>query len=357
VARHWRSVAHWLVVGAAVGYLAWTVPGLADEAAEAIGQLDSLHWGWLVVAVLFAVAALVLYGELHRQLLRAGGARLSAATVQGINFVENAVATTVPVVGGAGAVVYGIDQLRRRCVDSALASFSVLAAGVVATLSLLVLGALGLGVAGRIPLVLGVSLAVVIVAGSVGAWKALTHPAVLHRGLRLLVPLARWLPRVCRSCRNTWATRADEVALRLSARITLLRPTAARWLGLITLAGLTWVLDYVSLAASVAAVGYPVPWGVLLVGFLLVQLSIALQIFPGGAGLAETSLLGALLGAGVAAAPAASTVLIYRLITWAGLSLLGWAVYAFWIHTAPLHFHRHAPEVSRAKCPQATPEM
>jgi putative heme transporter len=161
------------------------------------------------------------------------------------------------------------------------------------------------------------------------------------------VPMARWLPRVCRSCRNTWATRADEVALRLSARITLLRPTGPRWLGLITLAALTWVLDYFSLAASVAAVGYPVPWGVLIVGFLLVQLSIALQIFPGGIGLAETSLLTALLTAGVAAAPAAASVLIYRLITWLGLSLLGWAVYGFWIHAAPPHFHHHAPTVGK----------
>jgi uncharacterized membrane protein YbhN (UPF0104 family) len=95
-------------------------------------------------------------------------------------------------------------------------------------------------------------------------------------------------------------------------------------------------------------VGSPVPWGALLVAFLLVQGSIALQIFPGGLGLAETSLLALLLASGVAAAPAAASVLIYRSISWLGLSLLGWAVYALWIHTAPLHLHRHAPELSRA---------
>jgi hypothetical protein len=41
-------------------------------------------------------------------------------------------------------------------------------------------------------------------------------------------------------------------------------------------------------------------------------------------------------------------VLIYRSITWLSLSLLGWTVYALWIHTAPLHLHRHAPELRTA---------
>jgi uncharacterized membrane protein YbhN (UPF0104 family) len=346
--KHWRSAAHWAVVAVAVGYIAWIVPGLAGEVAKAFGPLDHVRWGWLIVAILCGVSALVLYGELHRQLLLVGGARLPVATVQGINFVENAVSTTVPVVGGTAAIVYAIDQLRRRGVDSALASWSVLVAWVVATLSLLVLGAVGLGVAGRIPLALGVSIAALIAMGSVGVWKLLTHPEVLRRGLRLLVLLGRWIPGVCSTCRSTWAERADQVSRRLSSRIALLQPGGFRWLGLITLAALTWVLDYLCLAASVAAVGTTVPWGALLVGFLLVQGSIALQIFPGGVGLAETSLLALLLASGIAGAPAAASVLIYRSITWLSLSLLGWTVYALWIHTAPLHLHRHAPELRTA---------
>lgn len=344
IGTHWRAVAHWLLVGAAVGYLAWTVPEFARGADQSIAALDHLWWGWLVVAMLCAVAALVFYGELHRQLLRVGGARVPVATVQGINFVENAVSVTIPVVGGAGALVYGIDQLRRRRVEPALASWSVLATGVLTTITLLVLGAFALGVAGRIPLTLAVAIAVLIGVGSAVAWRTLTHPAVLRRGLRVVVPLARWVPAGCRSCRDARAARAEQVAGRLSVRIARFRPTSARWLALVALAALTWALDYTCLAASVAAVGSSPPWSALLTGFLLVQASIALQIFPGGFGLAETSLFGALTAAGVPTIPATSIVLIYRLITWLGLSMLGWAVYAFWIHTAPLHLHHHVPE-------------
>jgi len=345
--NHWRTVAHWVVVCAALGYIAWLAPGLAHD-ARAIGRQNDLRWEWVIVAVLCGVAALVLYGELHRQLLLVGGARLSIGTVQGINFAENAISTTVPVVGGAGAIVFAIDQLRRRGVDSALASWSVLLAGVLGTLTLLVLGALGLGVAGRVPLALAVPLAALIVLGAVGVWKVLTHPAVLRRSLRPLLLLGRWTPALCSTCRSTWAERADQVSHRLSTRIALLQPSGGRWILLVTLAALTWILDYSTLTASVAAVGSTVPSAVLLVGFLIVQASIAAQIFPGGVGLAETSLLALLLASGVAVTPAAASVLLYRAITWFLLSAMGWVVYARSIHATPIHFHRHAPE----HCPQ-----
>jgi putative heme transporter len=345
---HWRPLAHWLVFGAAIGYLAWVAPGMAGETARAFGALDHLRWGWLITTVLCAVLALVVYGELHRQLLVVGGGRLSVAAVQNINFVENSLAVTVPVVGGAGALAYAIDQLRRRHVDAALASWSVLAAGAISTIILLVLGALGLGVTGRIPLGMGIVVAAVVGVGTAGLWRVVSHPAVLRGVLRRLVRLGRFVPGLCHSCSHAWTQRADQVSARLATRLALLRPSAPRWLGLIALAALPWLLDFASLAASTRAVDAHVPWGTLLVGFLLVQASIALQVLPGGAGLAETGLLGLLLASGVAPVPAAASVLLYRSITWLGLALLGWALYAISIHTAPIHLHRHAPELRHA---------
>jgi len=126
-----------------------------------------------------------------------------------------------------------------------------------------------------------------------------------------------------------------------------LQPSGVRWLVLISLAATSWVLDYLALAASVAAVGSPVPWDVLAVGFLFGQASIALQILPGGVGVAGTTLLALLLASGVAAAPAAASVLIYRSVTWLGLSVLGWAIYALSIHTALASHTRASKNSSR----------
>ncbi|HKS47751.1 MAG TPA: lysylphosphatidylglycerol synthase domain-containing protein [Amycolatopsis sp.] len=345
--RRGRQAAHWVVVGAALGYLAWKVPGFVEDVTRSGRTSLDVRWEWVAVAAVSSLAALALYGEMHRQLLLVGSAHLAVRTVQGINIVENAVSSTIPVVGGAGALAYAIDQLRRRGVDTALASWSVLVAGLVDTLTLAALGALGLGWAGRVSPVVAVLITLGVVLVAVGGWAVLTHPAVLRRGLHGLLTLASRIPGFCPPCRDAWRIRTEQAAGRLSTRIALLRPGAPRWLLVTLLAVVSWTLDYLALTATVASVGMPVPWALLAVGFLIVQGSIALQIFPGGAGLAETGLLGVLLAGGLAAAPAAVSVLIYRAISWLGLSLLGWAVYAAWIHTSPIHIHRHAPELSQ----------
>ena len=286
-----------------------------------------------------AVGALVAYGELHRQLLLVGGFRLRARTVQEITFAQNAVATTVPVVGGAGAIGYGINQLRRRGVDAAVAAWTVLLAGLISSVLLIVLGALGLAWAGRIPLLLAISAGAFVTFGVTGCWLLLTHPAALQRGLHLFPRVGHRTPGLCEDCRKTWSERADDVARRLATQVAALRPSGGRWTVLIGFALLSWAFDFLTLVTSAKATDARIPAAVLAVGFVVVQASIALQIMPGGAGLAEAGLFSILLGSGVGAASAAATVLIYRVISWLGLSLVGWVVYALQPHGKQVHLH------------------
>jgi uncharacterized protein (TIRG00374 family) len=111
---------------------------------------------------------------------------------------------------------------------------------------------------------------------------------------------------------------------------------------LLAVAAGTWALDFAGLAVSAAAVLPTVPWAAVIIGFLLVQVSIALQVLPGGAGLAEVGLLGSLAAAGVDVGAAAAVVLIYRAASWLVPSVLGWFVYGVQIHVIrPLpHLHR-----------------
>lgn len=312
----WRSATHWVLLGAAVGYLAWRVPDLAHDFAAAATHVGHPQWLWLGAAVASGVAALVAYGELHRRLLLVGGQRLPATTVQAISFAENAISTTVPVVGGAGSLGYAIDELRRRGVDTAVAAWSVLMAGVITTVTLLVAGAFGLAWAGWLPLPVAVLAAAAVAFGTTALWLLLTHPDTPHRLL------------------GGW-TRADSAVRRLAEQVAALRPGAGGWTGLIGIALASWLLDVLTLVASAAATGTHVQPGVLVGGFLVVQASIALQVLPGGAGLAEAGLLGVLVGAGVPPAGAAATALTYRLISWLGLSVIGWLAYAGLHHTVP----------------------
>ena len=88
-----------------------------------------------------------------------------------------------------------------------------------------------------------------------------------------------------------------------------------------------------------------VPWASVVEGFLVVQASIALQVLPGGAGLAEVGLAG-VVASGSPTGAAAVVVLVYRSVSWLLPSVLGWIVYALQIHTLGPASDRHGPAVT-----------
>ena len=75
------------------------------------------------------------------------------------------------------------------------------------------------------------------------------------------------------------------------------------------------------------------------------QASIALQVLPGGAGLAEVGLVG-ILASGTPTDAAAVVALVYRSVSWLLPSVLGWIVYARQIHTLGPASDRHGPAVT-----------
>ncbi|RRO14096.1 UPF0104 family protein [Saccharopolyspora rhizosphaerae] len=326
-----RAIVQWTVAVAGLGVLAWQLPALVGEGGRLAGELADLRWGWIGLAVLLGIGALVLYGELHRRLLAAGGARLSVRSVQAINFAENALSTTLPAVGNAAGFVYATYQLRRRHVEVALAAWSLMLAGTVSTIVVILLAVLGAGITGRVPVLVAVLVVLGLLLATWACWRAVNSAPVLRRCLRWLVRLGRHLPAFLVGSRTS-AVDPDSVSQRVSDRIGLLRPSGGGWVLIIGCAALSWAMDFLSLYASVAAVGHPAPWPALALGFVVVQISIALQLFPGGAGIAEAGLLGVLIASGVPVAPAVAGTLVYRLINWLGLAAIGWVVYAVQIH-------------------------
>ncbi len=343
-----KTLLHWVLVGAALAYLGYQAPKLIHSADASRSWLADARWEYVALAVAVNLAAVALYGELHRQLLLVGRVRIPVAAVQGITFAQNSITNTVPVVGGAGAIAYAITRFRRWGADPALASWAVLLAGLLTTLWLLVLGAVGLAVAGWLPPAAAGVVVVAIMVGGPAGWLLLTHPTVMRGFLHPVVRLAAHLPHPCTECRSGWADDMEAAVQRGAARIALLRPGALRWLLLLGIAAGTWALDFAGLAASSAAVLPTVPWTALIIGFLLVQVSIVLQVLPGGAGLADIALLSALSGAGVEAGAAAAVVLLYRAASWLLPSVLGWFVYGVQIHVIRPLPHLHGPAAHRA---------
>jgi uncharacterized protein (TIRG00374 family) len=337
------SALRWVILAAALGYIADKTPPLFTAARAEVARMGEWRWGWVTVSVVLGVAAVALYGEVHRRLLRIGGARLSSGTVQSITFAENAVAETLPVVGGAGAVAYAISRFHRRGADTEVASWAVLVAGSVSTVCLVALIGVALTAVGKLPVVWGAVLAVAAVASGVAGAAFVGRPAALRRLAHRVLHVAERVGRRCPVCRSdrlaTAQSRVDDVA----ARLGLLRPSRAQWLVLVVISVLAYVLDYTALGTVSAAILPGVPWAALVWGYLLVQGSIALQVLPGGAGLADVGLLGALVGGGVPAAPAAGVVLVYRVCSWLLPAAIGWIVYGAQIPLVRRPSHVHIP--------------
>jgi uncharacterized membrane protein YbhN (UPF0104 family) len=339
------AVVHWALLLGALAYAGYQAPALFRSVRDGGRWVHQLRWesaGAALVLVLLSIAA---YAELQRRLLAVGGAHVPGSSVQAVTFASNAVANTVPVVGGAAAIAYAISRFHRRGADPAVASWAALLAGLVSTLCLVALGAAGLALAGAVPVGPAALVTLATVAVSVLGWHVVSHPAVLGHVLSPVLRWARRAPASCEPCRAGWADDLARTLADVTGRIALLRPGVLRWLWITGLAAVSWALDFAALSTSAYAVLGRVPWGPVVEGFLVVQASIALQVLPGGAGLAEVGLAG-VLSAGTPAGAGAVVVVVYRSVSWLIPSVLGWLVYALQIHTLGPVSDRHGPAVT-----------
>ena len=95
--------------------------------------------------------------------------------------------------------------------------------------------------------------------------------------------------------------------------------------------------DMLALWASVWAITGEIPWlraaedhttmaGIAL-AFLAAKLAGSAQVTPGGLGTVEAALIAPLVATGLTAAHATSAAIIYRLISFALVTIIGWVIY------------------------------
>jgi uncharacterized protein (TIRG00374 family) len=111
------------------------------------------------------------------------------------------------------------------------------------------------------------------------------------------------------------------------ARIVGLRLKGRGWAFVFTLATINWVADIACLALAIMAVRSPVPWSGMILAWSVGVGAASFGITPGGVGLVEAALAGALVAAGVHAAQAVAAVLLYRLISFWLVDAAGWMLY------------------------------
>jgi uncharacterized protein (TIRG00374 family) len=315
--RRWWPVVRW-VAGLAV--LAVTVEVLSSHTGELSGigtVLDHLRWWWILPALMAEAASEISFVAMQTRLLRAGGLHPPFVPLAGMTLASQAMTNSVPG-GPAVAAVYGFRWYRRLGADDTLASWALVGTTVFAALSLALLAAVGLVLATEE----GASLDLVpAVLGVLAATLALGVLFVYER------PLEAVVRRVLRaSHRLTGRPRGDHEShvVALLERLSRVRLSTVHALGVVGWGFFNWLFDCTCFGFAFLATGSSVPWKGLLLAYGAGQLAANLPITPGGLGTVEGSITIALsyFGGGTAADIAA--VLIYRLLSFWLVLLVGW---------------------------------
>lgn len=314
--RAWPYL-RWLV---GLGLLAVAVDVLAGHRGELTGigtVLAHLRWWWILPALGAEAASELSFVAVQERLLRAGGVQAPLAPLAGMTFASQALTNSVPA-GSAVAAVYGFRWYRRLGADDALAGWALVGTVVSAALSLALLAAVGLIAATEqgatldlIPAVLG--------------WLAATLAmGIIFLYERPLAWLVRWLLRTSHRLIGRPRTDHEQHMERIVARVSVVRLSNAQALGILGWAFGNWFFDCTCFGLAFLATGSGVPWKGLLLAYGAGQLAANLPITPGGLGTVEGSITIALAYFGGATTADIGAVLVYRLISFWLMLLVGW---------------------------------
>jgi putative heme transporter len=321
VASPWRRLGRLGLTAVAAGAVVVLLVRERDLIASSFRVAAHLEWAWFVLAVALESLSLASFARMQCRLLRAGARRVGLLPVMATAYAGNALSATLPLVGPQMSTVFVFRRFKQLGVDASVAGWALVVAGVVSSLAsglLFVVGA-----------ILSGNDVVAAAGGAVGlgffalATVAIRRPAVLgvvHRP-------AGWVLRQAWRVLGRPAQDPDAVLGDLVTRLGSLRLPPSGWLTVTLLAFLNWLADAGVLAASIAAVGAPVPWRDLLFVYAVGTAVASAGVVPGGLGVVEGALALTLMGAGLRHPVALAAVLIYRLISFWMVISVGWLIY------------------------------
>lgn len=332
-----RRVRRWwlyVLAAATIAYLVWLVVAHLSQIDRAVLRFPRAQTRWIVAAIVFEVVSQCCNVVVQHRLLRRAGSAIRVPGIVRLVLAQNAVGLAVPG-GPAVASHFSYTQIRRRGTSGSAAAWVVAASNVIGMLSLGTFGAFT---------TTGTSILTVVVATSLAA--ALVVLVLLVRSparLRLpLIALAGHIDRVRRR------READSPATRVDRHLARLSVVHLRWkdwllVGTFALAAVAadcgvWVCvgramitlpqrclagTATSRVAQTCTTFHAPTLSALFVAYAAGQLALAIPFLPGGIGLVESFMTAALTTAKTRAIPALSAVLLYRLVSFWAVVLIG----------------------------------
>ena len=300
-----------------VGIALWVLSSKTSE-LQGFGTIwRTFDWWWVGPAIVAEIASYFCFAAMQFELLKAGHLRAPWTPLVKLTFASQAITNSLPI-GNAVSSVYGFRWFRRFGADNTLAVWALAGTLVAAIVSLSLLAIVGLGVAAQE----GASLDLVpVLIGTFLVTVGIGSLFVYERPLRVVVSAALRL-----SVAVTGRPRGDTVALieRITAWMTAVRLNWTQSGRIITWGALNWTLDCACFAMMFLAIDAPIPWKGLLLAYGAGQLAASLPITPGGLGVVEGSITVALVAFGGPEASTAYAVLLYRIISFWMILVVGW---------------------------------
>lgn len=345
--RRRHALRWWIIRLAACVILALVVVYLVvPQMREGLSYLSILghpSTGWVVLGVLLEAGSFVAYGLFTRSLLPEEG-RPSWHWLLRLDVLGAGLTHLLP---GGGATASGLRfKLLRdngvRGTDAALAS---------------VVQGLGSAIVVNLLLLAGVVVVLPERGGDPRYVTALISAGVLLAlaagGCLLLIRCEELVVRVLRRLARRWgrADGAEQVARRISYRLSDLVAQPAVLARATGWAAANWLLDAASLWVFLLAFGYRVNLGGILVAFGLANTLAILPVTPGGLGVIEGILVPSLVGFGTPQGMALLGVLTWRIFNfWAPIPAAG-------LSWASIHLGRRRRAAIAAAPPRATAEV
>nr|WP_241228275.1 YbhN family protein [Corynebacterium hylobatis] len=297
---------------------------------DGIRRLRNAEPAGVLVAVIATFLSLAAMAEVMRLLLGAGGTRVSPASATGLTLASNSWSTSLPG-GPAFSAVLTYQVQRSWGASRLLCGWFLVLSSAVSTMWLVLIGVSGVFFLGAQVSVwsLLATLAAMTVLSWVVYWAA-NNPDHLERWTRALLPVF-----------NRMLHRAPDTGLEAVVnqlhQFDTVHLSRGRFAAVSGWSLLNRLFDALALYSCVWAITGTAPgleatpdhttvMGVML-AYTTAKLAGTAQVTPGGLGTVEAVIIATLVTAGMTAVDATGVALVYRLVSFALATIVGWVVY------------------------------
>jgi putative heme transporter len=319
--RSSRIAAEALVLGALIAF-GWFEHATVRESGHVVARAQ---WSWLVVACALELLSLMAFARTQRIVLRAAGVHASIPSMAATALAGNAISGSLPLIGSSAGFIFTYGRFRQVADDPAPAGWALLISGLISNLVWVFLIATGAIVSGNPAAIFGG------LVGSIGI-VTLTVIAILatHRPhwRRLSVQLAVRLIRISQRLRSRPVGNPESLAEQALATLSAYRMRPRGWARCVRLSLVNWFASVGCLVASILAVGASVPWSKIILIYCAGAAASSFNLTPGGLGVTEAVITSGLVAAGFRPAEALGSVLIFRLISFWLVTLVGLIIYS-----------------------------